>query len=158
MTIQPSTFQTVMASELFPLGLPQDPEQQALSFFMTKFAADTNRAEDIVGGYFDPLPAMFEQASLQSPLEAAATATSMGAIAFTPGNANFKPQFLSRYVMSLERINDALKDHRQSKSDNVLMAVLLLGFYEVCPLLYHCYGDHHRIMGLPLTVCRTLNH
>ena len=135
MIIQPKAFQTILASELVPLGLPQDPEQQSLAFFITKFAAETIRAEDIVGGYMDPLSSMLEQSSLRSPLYSAATTTSMGAIAWTPGNADFRPQSLSRYVTSLKRINDALIDPEQSKSDNVLMAVLLLGFYEVCQSL-----------------------
>ena len=131
--VQPNAFQIIIANELVPLGLSQDPEQQAIVFFMTEFAANTNRVEDVVGGYLDPLPSLFERASLESPLNAAMTTTAMGTIAWTRGNEEFKPQSLSRYVTALQRINDALKDPQQSKSDDVLLAVLLLGFYEVCP-------------------------
>ena len=136
--VQPNAFQIIIANELVPLGLPRDAEQQALVFFMTEFAASTNRVEDVVGGYLDPLPSLFEQASLESPLKVAMTTTAMATIAWTRGNEEFKPQSLSRYVTALQRINDALKDPQQSKSDDVLLAVLLLGFYEVCLLPSRC--------------------
>ena len=129
--VRESTLPIVLANEFIPLGLPQDPEQQSLAFFMTKFAHD-KRSEEIWGGCLEALPSLFENAGKESPLAAAATTTAMGSIAWSPGCSGFKTQSIQKYVTSLNRINEALKDPKQSKSDNVLMAVLMLGFYEVC--------------------------
>lgn len=132
MAVKPNTSDIILANEFIPLGLPQDPEQQALAFFMTKFAnTSTAVSGEIWGGCLEALPSLLEQASIDSPLTAAATTTAMGSIAWSPGCAEFKPQSLSRYVTALNRINDAIKDPVESQSDNVLMAVLMLGFYEV---------------------------
>lgn len=132
MAVKPNTSDIILADEFIPLGLPQDPEQQALAFFMTKFAhTDSAVSEEIWGGCLEALPSLLEKASIDSPLTAATATTAMGSIAWTPGCAEFKPQSLSRYVAALNRINDAIKDPVESQSDNVLMAVLMLGFYEV---------------------------
>ena len=132
MAVKPNTSDIILANEFIPLGLPQDPEQQALAFFMTKFAnTSTAVSGEIWGGCLEALPGLLEQASIDSPLTAAAATTAMGSIAWSPGCAEFKPQSLSRYVTALNRINDAIKDPVQSQTDNVLMAVLMLGFYEV---------------------------
>ena len=132
MAVKPNTSDIILANEFIPLGLPQDPEQRALAFFMTKFAnTSTAVSGEIWGGCLEALPSLLEQASIDSPLTAAATTTAMGSIAWSPGCAEFKPQSLSRYVTALNRINDAIKDPVESQTDNVLMAVLMLGFYEV---------------------------
>ena len=125
-----TTSPIVVANEFVPLGLPQDPEQQSLAFFMTKFAHD-RRSEEIWGGCLEALPTLLEKATAESPLRAAATTTAMGSMAWSPGYSRFKTQSVQKYVTSLQRIKEALKDPEQATSDNVLMAVLMLGFYEV---------------------------
>ena len=111
-------------------GLPQDPEQQSICFFMSKFVMD-DRKEEIWGGSLEALPATYHQASPDSALSLATAATSMSSIAWNPECAHFKPGSLQKYVQSLRLINEAVQDPIESKSDNLLMAVLMLGFYEV---------------------------
>ena len=113
-----------------PAGLPQDPELQAICFFMTKFVQDS-RQEEIWGGCLEALAPLYNETGPDSALAMATTATSMGSIAWNPACADFKPVSISKYVASLKQINAAVKDPRESKSDQVLMAVLMLGFYEV---------------------------
>ena len=138
-----STSPIILVNEFVPLGLPQDPEQQSLAFFMTHFAQGP-RSEEIWGGFLEALQPLLEKADPKSPLMAAATTTAMGSIAWSPGCADFKPRSIQKYVTSLKRINDALKDPKQAKSDNVLMAVLMLGFYEV-RLSHHVTTDLEKL-------------
>ena len=111
-------------------GLPQDPEQQSICFFMDKFVQDS-RTEEIWGGSLEALPAVYNQVSVNSPLALATAATSMSSVAWNPECAHFKPVSLQKYVKSLKLLNDSVQDPTESKSDGVLMAVLMLGFYEV---------------------------
>lgn len=131
MFVRPSPSPIEMTNNFIPLGLPRDPEQQSLSFFLTKFALSAERTEEIWGGFLEALPSLLEGASPKSPLAAAASTTAMASIAWTPGCADYRQQALSKYVTSLKRINQALRDPMQAESDNLLMAVLMLGFYEV---------------------------
>lgn len=116
--------------EMVPLNLPQDPEQQSICFFMSKFVQDS-RTEEIWGGSLEALPTTYNRVGANSPLSLATAATSMSSVAWNPECAQFKPVALQKYVKSLKLLNDAVQDPGESKSDGVLMAVLMLGFYEV---------------------------
>lgn len=111
-------------------GLGQDAEQQSTCFFMTKFAGE-NRQEEIWGGCLEALHSLYNRTGSSSALSNATTATAMGSIAWLPGCAHFREGALSKYIKSLKNINSAVQDPKASKSDDVLMAVLMLGFYEV---------------------------
>ena len=115
-------------------GLPQDPEQQSLCFFMNRFVMH-DRKEEIWGGSLEALPITYRDAAPNSALSLAAAATAMSSIAWNPETAHFRSGSLQKYVRSLKLINDAVQDPIESKSDGVLMAVLMLGFYEVGPSL-----------------------
>ena len=119
-----------------PFGLPQDPEQQSICFFMSKFVQDS-RTEEIWGGSLEALPAIYSEVSIDSPLSLATAATSMSSVAWNPECAHFKPVSLQKYVKSLKKLNDSVQDPIESKSDSILMAVLMLGFYEV--ISFSCY-------------------
>jgi len=122
---------TVMPQlDVVPLNLPQDPEQQSICFFMSKFVQDT-RTEEIWGGSLEALPTIYNGVGVNSALSLATAATAMSSVAWNPECAHFKPVSLQKYVKSLKLLNDAVQDPKESKSDGVLMAVLMLGFYEV---------------------------
>ena len=122
---------TVMPQlDIVPFGLPQDPEQQSICFFMSKFVQDS-RTEEIWGGSLEALPAIYNEVGANSALSLAMAATSMSSVAWNPECAHFKPVSLQKYVKSLKLLNDAVQDPKESHSDGVLMAVLMLGFYEV---------------------------
>lgn len=38
----------------------------------------------------------------------------------------------NRYAVTIQRTNEALRDYRRAKDDDVLATVILLGLYEVC--------------------------
>ena len=96
---------------------------------MSKFVQDS-RTEEIWGGSLEALPAVYNNVKANSALSLATAATSMGSVAWNPECAHFKPVSLQKYVKSLKLLNDAVQDPKESKSDGVLMAVLMLGFYE----------------------------
>lgn len=122
---------TVMPQlDIIPFGLPQDPEQQSICFFMSKFVQDS-RTEEIWGGSLEALPTIYNEVGANSALSLATAATSMSSVAWNPECAHFKPVALQKYVKSLKLLNDAVQNPQESKSDGVLMAVLMLGFYEV---------------------------
>ena len=131
MYVRPDTAPIVVTNDFIPLGLPRDPEQQSLSFFLTKFAQVAERTEEIWGGFLEVLPSLLEKAPSTSPLAAAARTTALASIAWTPGHAHYRKEALDKYGTSLRLISQALKDPQQAEGDNVLMAVLMLGFYEV---------------------------
>ncbi|KAL9123729.1 MAG: hypothetical protein Q9217_006871 [Psora testacea] len=128
--VRQRTSPIIRGNKFVPRGLPQDPEQQSLAFFMTNFTHDRRR-EEIWGGSLEALPTLFKKAEAKSPLTAAVTTTAMGSIAWSPGHSGFRTQSIQIYGTSLKRISESLTDPEQSQSDNVLMAVLMLGFYEV---------------------------
>lgn len=116
--------------DIVPLNLPQDPVQQSICFFMSKFVQDS-RSEEIWGGSLEALPSIYNEVGAFSALSLATAATSMSSVAWTPECAHFRSMSLQKYVKSLKLLNDAVQDPRESKSDGVLMAVLMLRFYEV---------------------------
>lgn len=116
--------------EVVPFGLPQDPEQQSLCFFMSKFAMD-DRKEEIWGGSLEALSAVYPTTGPNSALSIATAASSMSSMAWNPEYAHFKPMALGKYVHSIQLITQAVQDPKESQSDATLMAVLMLCFYEV---------------------------
>ena len=125
------------------MGLPQDPEQQSLCFFMSKFVL-SDRKEEIWGGSLEALPTLYQDAGSNSALSLATAATSMGSIAWNPECAEFRSVALTKYVKSLELIKAAVQDPEESQFDSTLMAVLMLGFYEVIqmPSFGRLVADH----------------
>ena len=142
MFIRPDTPAILKLNDFIPLGVPTDPEEQSLSFFLRRFALVADRTEEIWGGFLEVLPALLENAPSKSPLAAATSTTALASIAWTTdraGQEEFRQHALSKYVTSLKRISEALKDPKQAKSDNLLMAVLMLGFYEVSRISTACF-------------------
>ena len=115
---------------MVPLGLPQNPEEQSLCFFMSNFV-NSDRKEEIWGGSLEALPSIYRETGPGSALSMATVATSMGSIAWSPETAHMRPMALTKYVTSLELIKEAIRSPTESQLDSTLMAVLMLGFYEV---------------------------
>ena len=125
------------------------PEQQAICAFFLDFVLSP-RHPDSVRGHLEHLAPMYQNASPESPL---ALATSSVALAMS-GNSNAKPadQQLGKttFGRALQKTSTAIRDPIQSIKDETLMAVLLLGLYEVCihHLLYFLSSCH--ILRIPL--------
>ena len=107
------------------------PEQQAICAFFLDFVL-LPRHPDSVQGHLEHLLPLYNNTTPESPLS---LATSSVALAFS-GNAPGREadQALGRSVFgrALQKTSTAIRSPVESKRDETLMAVLLLGLYEVC--------------------------
>ena len=106
------------------------PEQQAICAFFLDFVL-LPRHPDSVRGHLEHLEPLYRKASPGSPLS---LATSSVALVMS-GNSQMRAadQQLSRttFGRALQKTSAAIRDPVESIKDETLMAVLLLGLYEV---------------------------
>lgn len=101
-------------------------------------------------GFMEHLLPFYLSSSSRSPLSLATTATALYAnrdvfpdtVAITAA----RKRATTNYVEALRLINLAIQDPKEAKSDSLLMAVLLLGLYEVrAGLIVFSYLDFYCI-------------
>ena len=116
------------------------PEQQAICAFFLDFVL-LPRHPDSVQGHLEHLLPLYNKTTPESPLS---LATSSVALAFS-GNSPTRPNDhqLARSIFgrALRKTGAAIRNPMESKKDETLMAVLLLGLFEVsCPsdIVSHC--------------------
>jgi hypothetical protein len=114
-----------------PHTLAESEESHALTFFVYTFAL-YSRDTQSDHGFIELLPYLFSNLTVGSPLSLTLTAVSY--IIFGKWERKLKDvEFLAlpHHGKALEATRVALQDPVQSMSDDTLMAVCLLGFYEV---------------------------
>ena len=85
-------------------------------------------------GFMEHLIPFYSKTSSKSPLAFATTATALFSTrdpCICPPTAFIEAKALANYVESLRLIKVAIQDPLEAKSDSLLVAVLLLGLYEV---------------------------
>ena len=82
-------------------------------------------------GLNETLVTLLKRSPPHSPLLAVARMIALSNVARTAGNKQCRREALTEYVTALRRIHRALADPVEAHGDDVLMAVLMLGFYEV---------------------------
>jgi hypothetical protein len=121
---QTSPFSDPMSGEL---SIPV--EEQATCFFFQNYILD-----DFIG-YYSYVPSVYSALPAGCALAEAINSLGMAGIANSKKdtrlmiNANFK------YTSALQTINAALRDPCEAKTDQTLVAVMLLGLFEVCHLV-----------------------
>ena len=108
------------------------PEQQAICAFFLDFVL-LPRHPDSIRGHLEHLLPLYQRATPESPLS---LATSSVALAFSGGSpVRRNDQQLGRTIFgkALQKTSVAIRDPIESIKDETLMAVLLLGLYEVHP-------------------------
>ena len=121
--------------DVVPHPLYEPEETNALYFFVSTFVL-YGRDAQADRGYIELLPYLFNSLRPESPLSLCLTAASN--ILFgkwerkTPGAERYS---FPSYAKALKVTRAALQDPIESMSDEILMAVCLLGFYEVCPIV-----------------------
>ena len=107
------------------------PEQQAICAFFLDFVL-LPRHPDSICGHLELLLPLYSASHADSPLT---LATSSVALALS-GGASTRPEDHQRgrtvFGKALRKTGTAIQDPIESKKDETLMAVLLLGLYEVC--------------------------
>lgn len=121
------------ADDTLPRIFNDFPEQQAICAFFLDFVL-IPRHPDSFRGPLEHLLPLYQKAGSQSPV---CLATSAVALAISGGSPHRRSdQQLGRTVFgkALQRTSKAIRHPVESLEDETLMAVLLLGLYEVaCP-------------------------
>lgn len=110
-------------------GISVHPEQKALSFLLSHFLPL------IPGYYIDDLPKTYANASASSALSTATAANALSYMSLHPHYKKFKHLALEKYKETLRLIREGLHDKETAVTDEFLMAVLLLGMFEVFMIL-----------------------
>ena len=108
-------------------GLAECQEQQAVFFYF-------GQIQPRLQGYWtDELARLYVEASPSSILAKMVVALSSSLTSVHPRFSHFKPLAMKRYAECLRLVRKALKDPKMAMRDDILIAVILLGIYEVCP-------------------------
>ena len=114
-------------------SLMECPEDNSLCYFMTNYVM-VRRHPETSKGFVEHLVPFYSKAASRSPLAFAITATALFSTRYPysdPLRVTIKAKALASYVEALRLIKVAIQDPQEAKSDSLLMAVLLLGLYEV---------------------------
>ena len=117
------------------------PEQQAICAFFLDFVL-LPRNPDSVQGHLEHLLPLYHKTTAESPLS---LATSAVALAFSGNSpARQRDQALGRSIFgrALRKTGAAIRNPLESGKDETLMAVLLLGLYEV----RHPISNFHHLL------------
>ena len=118
-----------------PHSLYEPEETNALCFFVSTFAL-YGRDTQADRGFLEFLPLLFNSLRPESPLLLCLTAASNAIFGkWERKNPGAERSAFPSYAKALKATRVALQDPVESMSDETLMAVCLLGFYEVCPLV-----------------------
>ena len=108
--------------------LAQCQEQQADFFYFGQIQPR------LTGYWTDELPSLYLMASPSSILSKTASALSCSITSLHPRYSHFRPLAMKKYSECLRLVGQAISDPETMSSDETLVAVLLLGTYEVGPL------------------------
>lgn len=119
-----------LTKDTIPRALVESPEQDAIYSFFTEFILHTTHP-DSQCGIFEHLLPLYTSARHDSVLSLAASAV---ALVISGGAPHRRPRFqMGRVIngIALKKVALAIQDPIQSVQDQTLMAVLLLGFFDV---------------------------
>ena len=106
-------------------GLAECQEQQAVFFYF-------GQIQPRLQGYWtDELARLYIEASPSSILAKMVIALSSSLTSTHPHFSHFKPLAMERYSECLRLVRKALKDPKMVMRDDILIAVIMLGTYEV---------------------------
>lgn len=110
--------------------LSPDAEDQATCFFFKNYVLDE---ESLTRSYFDYLPALYGQARGNGILVDAVNAIGLAGLANSRRASEVMVKANLIYGRAVRKTSERLKTS-QAKEDQTLVAVMLLGMYEVCDL------------------------
>jgi hypothetical protein len=105
-------------------------EQQSLCFFLSNYVL-VPRQPYCSRGYLEYLLPLYQSNDSGNHLSLAVSAVAMAAFGSRPAIKSFSQHARQTYGKALYLTNEALRDPVEVKEDRTLMAVLLLGLYEV---------------------------
>lgn len=93
------------------------------------------------GGDFQYLPELYANEEVETALTQSIVSLGTAGLAHFWGAPNMLSQAHARYNSALRLVSSLLRNMEDAKADQTLIAVMLLGLYEVL----HSYIPHHRI-------------
>ena len=114
-------------------SLPECLEDNSLCYFMTNYVM-CSRHPETRKGFMEHLVPFYTSSSSSSPLSLATTATALCSTRYpssSPIRSTIKAKAIAKYLEALRLTKVAIQDPQEAKSDSLLMAVLLLGLFEV---------------------------
>ena len=82
-------------------------------------------------GFFEYLPALYAKSSSRSCLHSSVVAVALANYSCRFNNPEIKVAAASHYGQSVKRLNTAILSPEEARSDETMLATLLLGLYEV---------------------------
>lgn len=114
------------------------PEQEAICAFFLDFVL-LPRHPDSVQGHLEHLLPLYKNTAPESPLSLATSSVALVMSGSSSVKQNDQQLGQSIFGRALHKTSAAIKDPFESKKDETLMAVLLLGLYEVSQFLYWAF-------------------
>lgn len=109
------------------------PEQQAICAFFLDFV-HLPRNQDSVQGHLEHLLPLYKNTTPDSPLSLATSSVALVISGSSPTKQSDQQLGRSIFGRALRKTSAAIRHPVESKKDETLMAVLLLGLFEVCCL------------------------
>lgn len=125
----PSSPAQSSAVGLLPLGLGTSAEEQATCFFFRNYVLGDIK---FINGDFQFLPEVYLNQEVGTALSQSVTSLGMAGLAHFWGASSIMSQAQAKYNAALRLVSSLLRNIEDAKSDQTLMAVILLGLYEVC--------------------------
>ena len=107
------------------------PEQQAICAFFLDFVL-IPRHPDSTQGHLEHLFPLYTRTTPDSPLSLATSSVALAFSGNSPARQNDRSLGRTIFGRALRKTSAAIRNPSESKKDETLMAVLLLGLYEVC--------------------------
>ena len=111
------------------ISIQQSQEQLALSYFFTEYVLVPRRSNASYG-YLEYLPPLYMHANLDSALSYATSAVALTALCAKPGRGKLRLEAQRQYGKAILRIQEAISNPIEVKSDLTLLSVLLFGLFE----------------------------
>ena len=111
------------------------PEQQAICAFFLDFVL-LPRHPDSVEGHLEHLMPLYANTAAESPLSLATSSVALMISGNSPIRRNDQQLGRTIFGKALQKTSAAIRNPAESRKDETLMAVLLLGLFEVrCPII-----------------------
>lgn len=106
------------------------PEQQAICAFFLDFVLLPHHP-DTIQGHLEHLLPLYANTSVDSPLSLATSSVALMISGGSPSRRNDQQLGRKSFGKALQKTRAAIRNPTESRKDETLMAVLLLGLFEV---------------------------
>ena len=107
---------------------PLSLEHQASSFFFSSYVSNN---WGIFRSYFNHIPTLYDRLPSNSAFSSIIVALGMVGLSNFRHAPGLAKSYRTKYALALRSVNAALQDPEEAKKDQTLIAIMLLGAYEV---------------------------